>query len=55
MVLYSAFWASGDPLHSSQYYIAELLNRGLKVLTYSGSYDFLANWVGNLRWTLDME
>lgn len=50
-----AFWSSGDPLHSTQYYVAELLNRGVKVLIYAGSYDFIANWVGNLRWTLDME
>lgn len=50
-----AFWASGDPLHPTQYHVAELLNRGVKVLIYAGSYDFIANWVGNLRWTLDME
>ena len=51
----AAFWSTGDPLHPTQYYVAELLNRGVKVLIYAGSYDFIANWVGNLRWTLDME
>ena len=53
--LHNAFWAAGDQLHPTQYYVAELLNRGVKVLIYAGSYDFIANWVGNLRWTLDME
>ncbi|KAI5117301.1 hypothetical protein M0805_008565 [Coniferiporia weirii] len=49
------FWASGDPMHQTQLYIAELLARGVKVLIYAGTYDFIANWVGNERWTLDME
>ncbi|THH05832.1 hypothetical protein EW145_g4513 [Phellinidium pouzarii] len=49
------FWASGDPLHQTQLYVAELLARGVKVLIYAGAYDFICNWVGNERWTLDME
>ncbi|KAI5116945.1 hypothetical protein M0805_003673 [Coniferiporia weirii] len=49
------FWESGDPIHQTQLYVAELLARGVKVLIYAGTYDFVANWVGNERWTLDME
>lgn len=25
------------------------------MLIYAGTYDFVANWVGNMWWTLDME
>ncbi|KAH8108845.1 serine carboxypeptidase [Phellopilus nigrolimitatus] len=55
MDVYDRFWASGDPLHQTQLYIPELLARGVKVLIYAGTYDFIANWVGNERWTLDMD
>ena len=39
----------------NELYIAELLQRGVKVLIYAGDLDFIANWLGNMRWTLDME
>ncbi|KAF8586718.1 serine carboxypeptidase [Ramaria rubella] len=41
--------------HQSQLYVAELLERGIKVLIYVGSYDWICNWVGNERFTLAME
>ncbi|KAF8599601.1 serine carboxypeptidase [Ceratobasidium sp. AG-I] len=44
-----------DLYHSNQYYIAGLLERGIKVLIYVGTYDFVCNWVGNQRWTLDLD
>ena len=25
------------------------------MLIYAGDYDFVCNWVGNMRWTLDLE
>lgn len=49
-----AFWKAGDPFHQNQHYVAELLERGMRVLIYAGTYDFLCNWVGNERWTLNM-
>jgi len=49
-----AFWAAGDPFYQNQHYVAELLERGVRVLIYVGTYDFVCNWVGNERWTLDM-
>ncbi|KAH8116473.1 Alpha/Beta hydrolase protein [Phellopilus nigrolimitatus] len=55
MDVYDCFWASGDPLHQAQLYIPELLARGVKVFIYAGTYHFIANWVGNERWTLDMD
>ena len=51
----SAFDASGDVLQASQDYVAALLERGVRVLIYVGNYDAIANWVGNERWTLDMD
>jgi carboxypeptidase C (cathepsin A) len=34
-----------DPFHSNQYYVAGLLERGIKVLVYVGTYDWICNWV----------
>ncbi|KAG5640325.1 hypothetical protein DXG03_009214 [Asterophora parasitica] len=34
------------PLH-----VAALLERGVRVLIYAGTYDFICNWIGNERWT----
>jgi len=50
-----AFYASGDELHANQLYISELLARDVKVLIYAGTLDFICNWVGNEKWTLEME
>ncbi|THH02964.1 hypothetical protein EW145_g6648 [Phellinidium pouzarii] len=50
-----SFWRNGDQLHETKLYVAELLARGVKVLVYAGSYDFICNWIGNERWTLEME
>lgn len=50
-----AFWEAGDGWHQTQLYIAELLERGVRVLIYAGTHDFIANWIGNERWTLNME
>ncbi|KLO18953.1 alpha/beta-hydrolase [Schizopora paradoxa] len=52
--IFQAFWASGDQLHLNQRYVAELLERGVRVLIYAGTYDFICNWIGNERWTLNM-
>ncbi|EJD07215.1 serine carboxypeptidase [Fomitiporia mediterranea MF3/22] len=51
----SAFWAAGDEVHDSKQYVVELLARGVKVLIYAGTYDFIANWLGNEWWTLDLD
>ncbi|KAH7098173.1 peptidase S10, serine carboxypeptidase [Auriculariales sp. MPI-PUGE-AT-0066] len=44
-----------DGLHSSKLYVAELLERGIRVLVYVGNYDWICNWVGNLAWTNALE
>jgi cathepsin A (carboxypeptidase C) len=50
-----AFQLSMDRSHQTQYYIGELLERGVRVLIYVGEHDWTCNWVGNERWTLAME
>lgn len=39
----------------TQHYVAALLERGVRVLAYAGSYDFLCNWAGIRDWTLNLE
>ncbi|TFK72338.1 serine carboxypeptidase [Pluteus cervinus] len=50
-----AFRATGDTYHPTTHHIAALLERNVKVLIYVGTYDWVCNWVGNERWTLDLE
>ncbi|CAK5270027.1 unnamed protein product [Mycena citricolor] len=50
-----AFTTQLDMLHPTQHYIAGLLERGVRVLIYVGTYDWICNWVGNERWTNAME
>ncbi|KAF5376948.1 hypothetical protein D9615_007272 [Tricholomella constricta] len=40
----------GTPFH-----VAALLERGVRVLIYVGTYDWICNWVGNERWTRALE
>lgn len=51
----TAFWDAGDELHRNELYVSELLEHGVRVLIYAGTYDWVASWVGNERWTSEME
>lgn len=51
----TGFEKAGDALHQTEFYVAELLERGVRVLIYAGTYDASADWVANERWTLEME
>ncbi|KAF7367689.1 Carboxypeptidase [Mycena sanguinolenta] len=51
----SAFRANMDDYRLTQDYIGGLLERGVRVLIYVGTYDWSCNWVGNERWTLALE
>jgi len=51
----SLFVESLDLYHRTHLHIAALLERGIRVLIYVGTYDWICNWVGNERWTLDLE
>ncbi|KAG8775314.1 hypothetical protein FRC12_001556 [Ceratobasidium sp. 428] len=44
-----------DHFHSNQYYVAGLLERGVKVLIYVGTYDYICNWVGNQKWIQSLD
>lgn len=46
-----------DSVRPNPIYISNLLSRGIDILIYVGSYDWICNWVGNLRWVeaLDWE
>ncbi|KZV92237.1 peptidase S10, serine carboxypeptidase [Exidia glandulosa HHB12029] len=45
----SAFNQAGDMYHSSRVYIEELLERGIRILQFAGTYDWVCNWVGVLN------
>ena len=45
----SLFWVQGDHTHQTYQYVAELLNRGIRVLIYAGTYDWICNWVSVSR------
>ncbi|KAF5346088.1 hypothetical protein D9756_010824 [Leucocoprinus leucothites] len=49
------FSIAGDILHPTTDYVANLLERGIRVLIYVGAYDWICNHVGNERWTLAMD
>jgi carboxypeptidase C (cathepsin A) len=51
----NAFAATLDETHESSAYVGALLERGVRVLVYVGTYDWICNWVGNERWTLTLE
>ncbi|KAI0310446.1 serine carboxypeptidase [Amylostereum chailletii] len=54
-VVGTAFNNANDGLHSSYEYLAGLLDRGVSVLIYVGTYDWICNWVGNEVWTRKLE
>lgn len=39
----------------TQYYVAGLLDRGVRVLIYAGTYDWQCNWVANKLWVDKLE
>ncbi|KAL0057855.1 hypothetical protein AAF712_015489 [Marasmius tenuissimus] len=51
----AAFDLSQDFYHTSNAYVAALLERGIRALIYVGTYDWLCNWIGIERWMLDLE
>ncbi|KAE9394304.1 alpha/beta-hydrolase [Gymnopus androsaceus JB14] len=51
----AGFSSALDSLHTSKYHVSALLDRGVRVLIYVGSYDWICNWVGNERWSKALE
>ncbi|KZT09098.1 alpha/beta-hydrolase [Laetiporus sulphureus 93-53] len=50
-----AFSMTDDAYFPTQYYIAALLERGIRALVYAGANDWICNWVGNDRMALALE
>ncbi|KAK1217826.1 hypothetical protein PQX77_019499 [Marasmius sp. AFHP31] len=51
----AAFDLSQDFYHTSNAYVAALLERGIRALIYVGTYDWVCNYIGIERWMLDLE
>jgi carboxypeptidase C (cathepsin A) len=39
----------------TQHYVSGLLDRGVRMLIYAGTYDWQCNWVANKLWVDDLE
>lgn len=50
----NAFTATLDEFHETYTHISQLLERGVRVLVYAGTYDWICNWISNEVWTLKM-
>lgn len=50
MNIFLAFEEGLDRYHTSPPYVAQLLERGIRVLVYVGANDFICNHVGNYKW-----
>ncbi|KZS95434.1 alpha/beta-hydrolase [Sistotremastrum niveocremeum HHB9708] len=56
MDLNKAFIDNMDKLRAhTAYYLENLLDRGIRILIYVGTYDWIANWVGNERMVDSLE
>lgn len=53
--VFADFGATGDGARDSTWAVAEVLERGVRVLSYTGRRDFICNYVGNARWIEDLE
>lgn len=52
--VFAAFSQTLDEYHETYTQVSQLLERGVRVLIYVGTYDWICNWIGNERWTLKM-
>ncbi|KAK7036761.1 hypothetical protein VNI00_011427 [Paramarasmius palmivorus] len=50
-----AFERTLDRMHLSTLHIGALLERGIRVLIYVGTYDWMSSWVASERWTLELD
>eukprot|EP00747_Dinoflagellata_sp_TGD_P064183 gnl/TRDRNA2_/TRDRNA2_153779_c0_seq1.p1 gnl/TRDRNA2_/TRDRNA2_153779_c0~~gnl/TRDRNA2_/TRDRNA2_153779_c0_seq1.p1 ORF type:complete len:316 (-),score=59.02 gnl/TRDRNA2_/TRDRNA2_153779_c0_seq1:458-1405(-) len=44
-----------DWMHNYEIDLPYLLADGIRVMVYAGDVDYICNWLGNKRWTLEME
>jgi len=50
-----AFTSSLDHYHTTYHHVAALLERDVRVLIYVGANDYACNYIGNEKWTLNLE
>ena len=53
--VYKNFAKTGDGARESTWAVRNILEKGIKVLTYSGKRDFICNYVGNRDWAEELE
>lgn len=54
--VFAAFNAHMDKYNTpTQFHVASLLDRGVRVLIYAGTYDWQCNWVSNKLWVDALE
>ncbi|SAM08480.1 hypothetical protein [Absidia glauca] len=53
--VYDRFFLTGDSIRNTDGYVANLLNRGIRVLIYAGDADYICSWYGNYAWTDALE
>ncbi|KZT58121.1 serine carboxypeptidase [Calocera cornea HHB12733] len=53
--VWKAFNGRMDIHAPNTYYVANLLERGISILNFAGTYDWACNWIGNMRWVEEME
>lgn len=49
-----AFTTALDVYHETYTHVSQLLERGIRVLVYAGTHDWICNWISNEIWTLKM-
>ncbi|CAO1620399.1 unnamed protein product [Parajaminaea phylloscopi] len=53
--VFKHFGKTGDGARDSVWAVKDILAKGVRVLTYYGAADFICNYLGGERWTLDMD
>ena len=53
--VFADFESTGDGARDSTWAVREVLEKGVRVLSYSGTRDFICNYIGNGAWTYDLE
>ena len=53
--VYNDFESTGDGARESTWAVRDVLSKGVRVLSYSGTRDFICNYIGNDHWTRDLD
>ncbi|WFD43872.1 carboxypeptidase C [Malassezia psittaci] len=53
--VYADFESTGDGSRESTWAVRDVLSKGVRVMSYSGTRDFICNYLGNGQWTYDLD